>query len=125
MSARLRSVVKKYSVILGIGLAYLVFVLITGWGIPCIFNLITGGLKCPACGVTHMILAAVRLDLAEAYRCNPFLFLSAPIIFFLVGYSEYRFVKTGSYAIGTLKYLVWAELVLAITFGVIRNFIGV
>ena len=72
-----------------------------------------------------MILAAVRLDLAEAYRCNPFLFLSAPVIFFLVGYSEYRFVKTGSYAIGTLKYLVWAELVLAIAFGVIRNFIGV
>ena len=125
MSARLRSVVKKYSVILGIGLAYLVFVLITGWGIPCLFNLITRGLKCPACGVTHMIMAAVKFDLSLAYSCNPFLFLTSPIILFLIGYSEYKYVKTGSYDIGAVKYIVWAELILAIAFGVVRNIIGI
>ena len=67
--ARLFSVFKKGGILLGVGFAYLIFVSLTGLGIPCPFHAVTG-LHCPGCGVTRMCVALARLDFAAAWDAN-------------------------------------------------------
>ena len=37
------------------------------------------GLECPGCGGTRMALAIMELDFYQAFRYNPFLFVTLPI----------------------------------------------
>lgn len=122
MKKRREKVIKKYSIILGLGILYLVWVLITGFAIPCPFKLIFN-LKCPGCGITSMMLASVRLDIRSAFLFNPFLFTTFPIIFLLIICPEIAYVRHGTHSLGKLKFLAWLELALAVAFGVLRNVI--
>ena len=118
---RLHGVLKKYAIVLGIAIAYLILVLATGWGIPCIFYTVTG-LQCPACGVSRMLLALLRLDVVAAFWYNPYLFVNAPIILFCLGYSEVQYVKTGSRTHRRwINIVLWIEIGLALLFGIARN----
>ena len=60
---RLQKTLLKYAIVFAIALAYLIFVLCTGIGIPCIFYEITG-LKCVGCGISRMLVSIVKLDFA-------------------------------------------------------------
>ena len=120
MKSRLSKTVKKYAIILAVGVAYLIFTLCTGKGIPCIFYTLTG-FECPACGVSRMIVSVVRLDFVDAYHCNPFLFVTAPVILFCLIYSDVRYVISGDGALGKLSIILWVEIALAMLFGVVRN----
>ena len=40
------------------------------FAVPCIFRTITG-LKCPGCGVTHMLINMVQMNFAGAFAANP------------------------------------------------------
>lgn len=120
MRARLYRVLKKYAVVLGIGVAYLVFTLCTGWGIPCFFYMLTG-YKCPACGVSRMIASLARFDFRVAFEYNPFLLVTGPVILFCFVYSDARYVKTGNASMGRLSFILWAEIAFALAFGIIRN----
>jgi hypothetical protein len=119
---RLRETAVKYSVIFGILLAYLVFVLCTGMGIPCLFNKITG-LKCVGCGISRMLVALVRFDFASAFKHNAFLFVTGPFLIAYIAFSEVRYVLNGSRRMGKYEIFLWVELVLAIAYGVLRNII--
>ena len=44
------------------GLAYYLLLVHFNIGIPCLFNVITN-LKCPGCGITHLILNLSKKDL--------------------------------------------------------------
>jgi hypothetical protein len=122
MQGRRKKVIKKYSIILSIGLLYLLWVLITDLRIPCIFNLVFK-LECPGCGVTRMIASIVKLDFRSAFLFNPFLFLTFPIIFLLIIYSEIIYIRHGTHSLGRLEPLAFIELALALAFGIMRNLI--
>ena len=44
------------------------------FAVPCMFRTLTG-FKCPGCGITHMLVAELQLDFAQAYTANPALYL--------------------------------------------------
>ncbi len=120
MKERLLSTVKKYAIVLGVGLIYLVWVLLTGLKIPCVFKLITGW-DCPACGVTRMVVAAVKLNFRAAFWLNPYLFINLPVILFCIVYMDVKYIKTGEREIGWVKVVLYIEIALALAFGVVRN----
>ena len=120
MRKRLVKTLKKYAVLFGAGVAYLIFTLYTGWGVPCFFYKLTG-LKCPACGVSRMTVSLARLDLRAAFEYNPFLFVTGPVILFCVVYSNVRYVKTGDASMGKLGFILWMEIIFALAFGIVRN----
>lgn len=84
---------KRLRNILALGLcfaAYCGFVKYTGKGIPCFFRYIFH-LRCPGCGITHMLLALAKGDLKGACRsktiwhkwenCGMLLLVAALVIF--------------------------------------------
>ena len=119
---RLQKTLIRYAVILTVGIAYLIFVLCTGEGIPCILYTATG-LQCPGCGISRMLVSLVQLDLAAAFAYNPFLLVTSPLLLGLLFLSDYRFVRYGDASLGKAKILLWIELILLLLFGVVRNLI--
>lgn len=71
-----------------LGVAYYIWVRVTGLAIPCVFRKLTGWL-CPGCGITTMILCLARLDFSGAWKANPFLFLTAPFLLAEILYAEW------------------------------------
>ena len=73
-----KRILKIYGCILALGIPYLIWLLLTGIRIPCLFYEATG-YPCPAFGTTRMFLSLARLDLRAAFGWNPpmlvFLFL--------------------------------------------------
>ena len=64
-------------------LAYYLLVKVTGVGIPCLFNRVTG-LECPGCGITHMYMAMFELDFYTAFKYNPYVFAIQLILYYFV-----------------------------------------
>ena len=120
IKARLREIIKKYAILLGIGLAYLIFVLIAGFGIPCIFHLITG-LQCPGCGISRMFVSLAKLDFVSAFKYNSFVFITGPFLLAYVIANEIKYIVTGNNKMGKWEIFLWVESALAIAFGVLRN----
>ena len=118
---RLRASVKKAGILLAIGLAYLMFTTLTGWGIPCVFAKTTG-LLCPGCGISRMFQALARLDFAAALRCNALVLCLLPfaLVFGLRHWLQY--VKTGRTDTNRFEN-VWILLcgVLTLAFWILRN----
>jgi hypothetical protein len=85
--------VKPVAILIAIGVAYLIFVRITGFAIPCPIHLITG-YKCPGCGITSMFIHLSKLNFQAAFWDNPFLALTSPYLLFEIGY-EYYFKISG------------------------------
>ena len=71
---RLKKLLIKAGITIAVGIGYYFFVRLTGLAIPCVIYLITGK-YCPGCGVTRMILALGRLDIAAAFSHNALLFI--------------------------------------------------
>ena len=121
---RLMPVLRKYAIILGVGVAYLILVLWLGWGIPCPFYTLTGW-KCPACGISRMLMALARLDLLEAFRQNAMLLCTLPLLLFCLIYPDVRYVLWGRRGMGRLWLLPWIEIGLLLLFGIFRNLVAV
>lgn len=101
------------------GGAYLVWNRAGGAAVPCLFHEVTG-LDCPGCGVTRMIRAISEGDFGAALRANAFLFVTAPYLLFLIGYSAYKWVRnerTGAkFEAAAILYCVGL-----VVFGIVRN----
>ena len=118
---RLREVLKKTLPWLGLGVAYLLFCRLTGWGIPCIFQVITGW-HCPGCGLSRMCIALSRFDLYGAARANIFALCLLPTGGGYLVYKTVRYIKTGSRKDPAVVNICCDILaVLAVLFGVLRN----
>lgn len=91
------------------------------FAVPCVFRTLTG-FKCPGCGITHMLIAELQLDFAQAYAANPALYLLQPVVGYFIGkmYACWFFDKRcrWSRAENILLYVMAAILVV---FGIIRN----
>ncbi len=110
----------KYSVILCIGVAYLIFVLRTGIRIPCLFYEITA-LKCAGCGISRMFVSLARLDIIAAFKYNPFVFITGPFVILYLCSSELEYVKHGSRNAQKWSVFIYTELFFALAYGVLRN----
>ncbi len=122
MKKRLKRVIGRYGILLGVGLIYYVFVSLTNVGIPCPVRLITG-FQCPGCGISRMLMALIRLDFAEAFRYNPVVLLTLPIILFCVIRSDVGYIRTGRNSLDRYQPVWIAELVILLMFGIIRNIV--
>lgn len=118
---RLKRLLLLAGLILGIGLAYAVFVRLSGLSIPCPFHAVTG-LFCPGCGVTRMCLALLRLDFAAAWQANPVLLLLLPVLAALLLRQAVRYVKTGRSTLSRGESaLVWGMAAVLLLWGIARN----
>lgn len=121
MKERIKKVLKHTSIILILGLGYAGICNVTGFGIPCMFRVITG-YQCPACGVTHMFLALLKLQIRQAFQYNAVLFSLMPIFVIAVTYHVRQYVKNGKLEIKNLEnigcYIIIAILVI---WGIVRN----
>lgn len=120
---RLKKLLLRGGTLLAVGLAYLIFVLVTSWRIPCVFYLISGK-YCPGCGVTRMCVALARLDLKAAFGHNALVFCLLPFLLVLMLCKAVAFVKKGGEGCARTKpetvfYLVTS--VLCVIFTVMRN----
>jgi hypothetical protein len=122
MKKRFLRVALRYGILLFVGLAYYLFVSLTNLGIPCLFRLVTG-LQCPGCGISRMLIALVRLDLVSAFRCNPAVFLTGPLVLFFLVRSDVDYIRTGKSSANKYQTFWIAELVLLLGFGIVRNLI--
>lgn len=121
MKARLYKELQKLAIILLIGFAYLAFVLITDWRIPCIFKVVTG-FDCPGCGITRMCVSIAELDFAAAFRFNPVIFVTLPALLGCLAYKEITYIKTGVHKMPLLcNIFLYIEIILLLAYGVIRN----
>lgn len=118
---RLKRLLLLAGLILGIGLAYAVFVRLSGLSIPCPFHAVTG-LFCPGCGVTRMCLALLRLDFAAAWQATPVLLLLLPVLAALLLRQAVRYVKTGRSTLSRGESaLVWGMAAVLLLWGIARN----
>lgn len=107
--------------ILGIGLAYALFVRLTGLAIPCPIRLVTG-LLCPGCGVTGMCLALLGLDFPGAWRANPGLLLLLPLLCVLLGQVAWGYVKTGgTRPTKAQNVFIWLMVAYMLGYALLRN----
>lgn len=120
---RLLSRVKSAGIVLGLGIAYALFVWSTGIGIPCVFHLITG-LQCPGCGISRMFFALLALDFAGAFQQNMLVFCLLPFALVLYLYKTWRFVKSGDAEMLPVEKIFYSlAAVLALVFAIVRNII--
>ena len=68
-----------------------------------------------------MIVSVARLDFAAAFGYNPFLFITGPLILVYLAFVEVRYILRGSTKAGKWILFIWAELILAVIYGVLRN----
>ncbi|MBO4242403.1 MAG: DUF2752 domain-containing protein [Clostridiales bacterium] len=120
---RLSGKIRIYLAVLAGGAAYLIWVRLTGLGIPCPIRLITGW-KCPGCGITTLFVRLAQGDIAGAYEANSFLLMTFPFLIVELIWAEYsssRKVTVSKWAEGINIVAGIIYLVALIAFGVFRN----
>lgn len=78
------------------------------------------GLDCPGCGGTRMALALLELDFYQAFRYNPFLFITLPIWAVIYCWQILGYIRNNTLWSKLDITLIIYGIMLAI-FGIIRN----
>ena len=118
---RLNRILKEVGVILAIGVAYFIFVSVTGIYVPCPFRTLTGYL-CPGCGISHYFVHMAHLDFSAAFRNNQYVFFFIPIAIIYWIFKTYKYIKTGERHYSKLEIAIFViALIAALAFGVWRN----
>lgn len=68
-----------------------------------------------------MLISILKLDFAAAFSYNPFLFITGPVIIAYLVAGEIKYVIHANRKMGKWEIIMWAELVLAIAYGILRN----
>lgn len=120
MQERLRNVIKKNALLIGILIGYYFFNRLTHISIPCFFKLISG-FECPGCGITRCLFSILELDFKKAFNYNQLVFIMLP--FFTI----YYIYKTYMYIVNKKEKIIISDsfrillLIIVIIFGIIRN----
>ena len=84
------------------------------------------GLKCPGCGITHLLLALARGRIKEAFLSNPAVFLILPVLGTIMGRAGIRYVRTGAFTLRHAEENVLIGMaILLVIFGIVRNIAGI
>lgn len=119
MKNRLKKVIFINIILVILFISYYIVNRYYGWGIPCLFNKITG-LLCPGCGITRCLFSLVNLRISDAFCYNQLVtVLILPVFIYYIYYLYcYVFDKENKININKIsKYL----LVIVILFGILRN----
>ncbi|MDE7307275.1 MAG: DUF2752 domain-containing protein [Lachnospiraceae bacterium] len=109
--------------VLGILSTYYIVVRYTDFGIPCLFYTVFH-LKCPGCGITHMLTALVEGRWKDAFDSNPYLFISLPYLIYLCVFQLCNWLTEKNRKIGKFQNnILLVYLFGLIVFGIIRNII--
>lgn len=105
------------------GLAYYLLLVHFNIGIPCLFNVITN-LKCPGCGITHLILNLSKFKFKQAFLCNQFIFINSPFIIYFIIKNYLCWLLNITFKLNkTENVLIFLLLIGSIIFTVVRNII--
>lgn len=101
------------------GVGYSVVLKTWNLSVPCMFRLLTG-LKCPGCGITHMLMYLCQGRFSAACRSNQYLFVTLPFLSYEVVYALicYLWERHISRRNSRILYGYIAGL---LAFGVLRN----
>jgi len=123
MKTRIINVLKANIILLLILISYYYINKYTGFYIPCIFREITG-LKCPGCGITHMIFDMLNFRFVEAFYENPLVFIYFPFIVAYYFYMTYLYIynKKDNFLTKISNYAWVVLIVITIIYGIVRNF---
>lgn len=114
--------IKKYKdyiiTVIILVIAELITFFINGTGIPCIFSKLTG-LSCPGCGISRMFISLIKLDIYQAFRYNPLVFILLCI--YLI-YLPLKLMIKKDLKIPNWFYILL--LIIVITYGILRNISG-
>ena len=118
---RLIRKVKSGGLILAIGLAYYVFVTVSGFGIPCVINKVFD-IYCTGCGISRMFVALFHGDIRSAAEYNLFalIFIVPALIFTAIRTVKYVRHNTTTYNRIEMALIIFAAIC-AIVFTVLRN----
>lgn len=106
-----------------LGLGYALFVRLSGFAIPCIFNRVTG-LLCPGCGVTRMCMNLLSGDLTAAWSSNPAIMGMLPLTVAVGCDVGCRYVASGTLQPHKwANVLVWIMICTLLVFGIVRNIV--
>jgi hypothetical protein len=110
--------IKDFVILFVIFLIYAVLIIKFDIGIPCVFYEITG-LYCPGCGITRLCISLFEVDIYQAFRYNPIIFIDVPIIFILFVLNILFKDKKSIKKITNILIIILA--VITVIFGVLRN----
>ena len=80
----------------------------------------TIGLYCPTCGCSRMVLSIIHFKFYQAFRYNPFVFISLPVLIFVYVKQGICYIFMGKSIKGLDKFVIVYFIVIFI-FGVLRN----
>ena len=117
-----KKALKIYAWILGITVPYLIWLMLTGIGIPCFYRE-TIGLQCPGCGISRMFVNMVKLNFVEAFYCNPLMFVLF-IVWNIIGafciWERFKLFKKAK----TYYILLVITMLAVVAYGFLRNIIN-
>lgn len=120
-ACRIRRLLGGGAVLLAAGLAYALWVCVTGLALPCPIRAATG-LLCPGCGVTRLCLALLRGDWRSAWEANPALLILLPVLGLLAVRMSLRYAREGRLAGPRWENaLCWVLIALLVIWGLVRN----
>ena len=114
-----KKILRIYGIIILVGLAYWLWIRLTGLQIPCLY-LATTGLRCPGCGTTRMLLSLLRLDFGAAFSYNPvvfILFCMWNLIALLCVSDRFKWIQQPR----ILYFLLGLSIAVLVVFGILRN----
>jgi len=117
---------KFLTIITFIGIAIIVFFQYnpneSSFFIPCPFHFITG-LHCPGCGSQRALHQLVHFNIFGAFRYNPLLVLSLPILIYSVGITLYNFVNQTKYRVSFFynNTFIYVYFGIVVAFWILRN----
>ena len=119
---RLIKLTKEVAFVAGILAANAIIYAITGYGIPCVFKLVTG-FKCPGCGMTHAYIELFKGNIHGAAEHNVLSITLMPILLLYLLYKGIVFVKIGSRKTKIWEYVLYAIcFIVMLLFFLYRNF---
>lgn len=108
-------------IICAAGAVYYAVFSCTGYGIPCVFRLLTGYL-CPGCGMTHAVTAILQGQFWEAWQYNALSLTILPALGIYLFYRIVRYIQgmDEQFRPWELVFLVLCT-VAVISYGILRN----
>jgi len=87
----------------------------------CLFHKLTG-LDCPGCGGLRAAHHLLHGEFAAAFRYNPLLVVSTPVLLFLLGRKWIKMQTGAQDSVGTRSHdFYWVFLLVLVIFGIVRN----
>lgn len=116
-----RALLLAYATLLPLSLVVIIVFskLVFNVGVLCPFYEIFG-INCPGCGGTRMAVSLLHLQFYQAFRYNPLIFVSIPVIAVIFVWQSYLFIMKNLLIKWLDKFLIAYAIVL-ILFGIIRN----